>query len=127
MSFFKPSEIVCLDNQNKSLYCEIIDVIIPQNKCWVRPLMLVNFRPQEDYEKAVKNIDDLRFTSDLLWSTKYFRPVFDTEYITFCCQLPDFEFDDKKILNAKKTLRHFIQDLWLFVEPPLPEGKGIPI
>ncbi|AFZ47281.1 hypothetical protein Cyast_1316 [Cyanobacterium stanieri PCC 7202] len=114
MIFFKPSEIVCLDNQNKSLYCEIIDVITQQNKCWVRPLMLVNFTEQNEYERAVNNIEDLRFTSDLLWSTQHFRPVFDTEYITFCCQLPEFEFDDKKILNAKKILRHFIQDLWLF-------------
>jgi len=114
VSFFKPSEIVCLDNQNRSLYCEIIDVITQQNKCWVRPLMLVNFIQQDQYEKAVKNIDDLRHTSDLLWSTNCFRPVFDTEYITFCGQLPEFEFDDKKILTAKKTLRHFIQDLWLF-------------
>lgn len=112
--FFKPNEIVCLDNHNKSLYCEIIDVITQQNKCWVRPLMLVNFTEHNEYERAVKNIEDLRFTSDLLWSTQYFRPVFDTEYINFCCQLPEFEFDDKKLLNAKKILRHFIQDLWLF-------------
>lgn len=114
MIFFKPSEIVCLDNQNKSLYCEIIDVITGQNKYWVRPLMLVNFMEEDEYQKEIKNIDDLRFTSDLLWSTDFFRPVFDTEYITFFCQLPEFEFDEKKLLNAKKTLRHFIQDLWSF-------------
>lgn len=116
MSFFKPSEIVCLDNQNKSLYCEIIDVITPQNKCWVRPVLLVNFILQDEYEKEIKNIDDLRFTSDLLWSTQCFRPVFEIEYINFCGQLPDFEFDEKKILNAKKILRHFIQELWSFAK-----------
>ncbi len=112
MTQFKPNEIVCLDSQNNSLYCEVIDILTEQKKCWTRPVILVTYTDGDQYNRNIRSVFDLRFTSDLLWNMDFFRPVFDTEYISFCCHLSDFEFDEIKVDSAKKTLRKFIQEIW---------------
>ncbi len=112
MRHFKPSEIVCLDSQNNSLYCEVIEVLEEQEKCWTRPVILVNYSSEDNSQRIIQSVLDLRFTSDLLWNLDFFRPVFDTEYFNFCYQLSDFEFDEIKLNSAKKTLRNFIEQIW---------------
>ncbi|NCO74335.1 MAG: hypothetical protein GW795_05345 [Cyanobacteria bacterium] len=112
MSTFIPSQIVCLDNQDKSLYCEVIDVISSRQMCWVRPVILVNLDDNSNnYFHDKNNIYDLRFTSDLLWKLNAFRIVLDTEYIQFFASLQEFEFDEEKLLLAKQKLKLFIQEI----------------
>ncbi|WP_017292902.1 hypothetical protein [Geminocystis herdmanii] len=112
MAQFINSQIVCLDCQNKSLYCEVIDIINDRKTCWVRPLILVNLNTQDNNYYPLKNdIYDLRFTSDLLWNMDDFRIVLDTEYIQFLANLQEFEFDEDKLILGKQQLRLFIQEI----------------
>lgn len=112
MSPFIDSQIVCLDSQNKSLYCEVIEVINERNICWVRPLILVDLKAQDSKYFSKKNdIYDLRFTSDLLWKIDDFRIVLDTEYIQFFANLQEFQFDEDILVIAKQKLRLFIQEI----------------
>ena len=112
MAIFVPSQIVCLEGQNKSLFCEVIEMISSRSLCWVRPVILVNLTEgHSDYFSYKDNIYDLRFTSDLLWDTSDFRIVLDTEYIEFFTNLDDFEFEEDKLQWANQELRYFIQEL----------------
>lgn len=112
MSTFINSQIVCLDTQNKSLYCEVIDIVNERNICWVRPVILVDLKAKDNnYFSHKNNIYDLRFTSDLLWKIGDFRIVLDIEYIEFFANLQEFEFDEKTLNIAKQKLRLFIQEI----------------
>ena len=112
MSKFINSQIVCLDGQNKSLYCEVIDVIDDRKISWVRPVILVDLKTKDNNYFCHKNdVYDLRFTSDLLWKIDDFRIVLDTEYIQFLANLQEFEFDEDKLIIAKQKLRLFIQEI----------------
>ncbi len=113
MSIFKPSQIVCLEGQNKNLFCEVIDIISARSVCWVRPIILVNLTENTSNFYRYKNSDiyDLRFTSDLLWNIADFRVVLDTEYLDIFVTLEDFEFQEEKIKLANQELRFFIQQL----------------
>jgi len=109
---FINSQIVCLDCQNKSLYCEVIDIIKNRETCWVRPVILVDLNTQDNsYYPSKNDIYDLRFTSDLLWKIDDFRIVLDTEYIEFLANLQEFEFDEDKLTLGKQQLRLFIQEI----------------
>lgn len=109
---FVPSQIVCLEGSNKSLFCEVIEIIASRSLCWVRPVLLVNLiENNSDYLNYKESIYDLRFTSDLLWDISDFRIVLDTEYIEFFTSLDDFEFEENKLQLANKKLRYFIQEL----------------
>ena len=112
MSSFINSQIVCLDSQNKSLYCEVIEVINDRNICWVRPVILVDVNTDDNnYYPHKSDVYDLRFTSDLLWKIDDFRIVLDTEYIQFLANLQEFQFDEDILIIAKQKLRLFIQEI----------------
>ena len=115
MANFIPSQIVCLEGQNKSLFCEVIEIISTRSLCWVRPIILVNSAEQSSNFYHYKNnlICDLRFTADLLWNIADFRVVLDTEYLDFFVSLEDFEFKEERIKLANQKLREFIQELCL--------------
>ena len=108
MSIFVPSQIVCLEGQSKSLFCEVIDIILARSLCWVRPVILVNFTENtSNYLSYKNNIYDLRFTSDLLWNIDDFRVVLDTEYLEFFTNLDEFEFEEDKLKLANKEVKIF--------------------
>jgi hypothetical protein len=114
MSNFIPSQIVCLESKNQSLFCEVIEIISLRSLCWVRPVILVNVTENSsDFYQYTNNskICDLRFTADLLWNIADFRVVLDTEYLDFFVGLEDFEFQEDKVKLANHKLRDFIQQL----------------
>ena len=113
MSNFVKNQIVCLEGKNKSLFCEVIDTIDDRCLCWVRPVILVDYKNQTSdfYHNNKQDIHDLRFTSDLLWKIDDFRVVFDTEYLDFFVTLQDFEFEETQLTLANKKLRTFIKEL----------------
>ena len=117
MSTFIPSQIVCLEGQNKSLFCEVIEIISARSLCWVRPIILVNSMENSSNFYNYKNnkIYDLRFTSDLLWNITDFRLVLDTEYLDFFVGLEDFEFKEDNIQLANQKLRAFIKEKIIFI------------
>lgn len=107
---FSCNEIVCLKHQNKSLYCEVIDIIISRSMGWFRPVMLVNFDEDNVDFQPIGKVDDLRFSSDLLWHLDLFSPVLDTEYITFFSQLKEPFWNEEKSVLARKKLRYFLEE-----------------
>lgn len=112
MSTFIKSQIVCLDTSQKSLYCEVIDIINERNICWVRPIILVDLKAEDhNYFSNKNDVYDLRFTSDLLWKINDFRIVLDTEYIQFVANLKEFQFDENILDIGKQKLRLFIQEI----------------
>lgn len=112
MSQFVISQIVALDSQDKSLYCQVIDIIKERQMCWARPIILVDLKNKDnDYLLSKNIVYDLRYTSDLLWKIDAFRLVLDTEYIEFLVNIKEFEFDEEKLLLAKQKLRLFIREI----------------
>jgi hypothetical protein len=113
MTMLKKNQIVCLDHQNKSLYCEVIDVIESRDLCWVRPIMLVSLLDQNCLLKPKRgNVCDLRYSSDLFWNLKGFRPVFDTEYIEFVSKLEEYDWAKDKSHLARRQLRCFLEEIY---------------
>lgn len=108
MSNFIPSQIVCLDVLNYSLYCQVIDNISAEKKLWLRPQFLVKFEVSEE-QKNITEAIDLRFTADLLWQKAQVRIVYDLEYLNFYSLFKDFNFDEEEINNSKQYLHSFIK------------------
>ena len=109
---FSPHQVVCLEGKNKSLFCEVIDVITSRSLCWVRPVLLVmNYNPNLLNPKTSGDVYDLRFTADLLWKIDDFRNVLDVEYLEFFVQLEDFKFDEQQLQLAHQKLSYFVRDL----------------
>lgn len=105
-SDFLPGQIVSLDDGDRNLYAEVIQVVTCRDLCWVRPLLLANF------SQELPLITDLRDSSDLLWPVNLFRPVLDTEVISLVSQLFLKEPKSETATDAKKQLHQFIYQLW---------------
>lgn len=97
---FKPSEIVCLDDGDRRLYAEVIQVVVERRICWVRPLLLMTecwvternqpeTHPRSDNPQSnLPTFYDLRQGADLLLPAVLFRPALDTEVVPLLTQLP---------------------------------------
>jgi hypothetical protein len=103
---FQPGQIVSLDNGDRNLYAEVIDVVVSRQLCWVRPFLLVN------YAQEPPIITDLRDTSDLVWSVNLFRAALDTEVITVLGQMLPKEIKAEADRFAKQQLHQFIHQFW---------------
>ncbi len=103
---FQPGQIVCLEHDTKSLYAEVIQVVVSRQLCWVRPLLLVAFTQEPPL------ITDLRDASDLFWSINLFRPALDTEVITLLSQVFAKEPKHEPDSDAKQQLNQFIHQVW---------------
>ena len=110
---FQPHQIVCLEHESTRLYAEVIEVVIPRQVCWVRPVMLAV--PMAGNEQLPipspeqLTVYDLRSGSDLLWPASLFKPALDTEVIPLLGQL-DVEAD--KSSEAHQHLSRFISKVW---------------
>jgi hypothetical protein len=103
---FQPGQILCLAHGDKSLYVELIQVIVERQLCWVRPLLLATFTQEP------VSIVDMRSACDLLWADNLFRPALDTEVISFLSQVLVKELQSEPDSEAKRLLHAFIQELW---------------
>ncbi|MBW4666206.1 MAG: hypothetical protein KME60_01890 [Cyanomargarita calcarea GSE-NOS-MK-12-04C] len=103
---FQPGQILCLPHGDRSLYVELIQVIVERQLCWVRPLLLATFTQEPVL------IVDMRSASDLLWPISLFRPALDTEVISFLSQVLAKELKSEPDSDAKRLLHVFIQELW---------------
>lgn len=112
MNQFSVNEIVCLKHKNKSLYCEVIDIIKSRSMLWARPVMLVDMSESDYFDVAQEQIYDLRLGSDLLWYLKNFSPVLDTEYINFLSKLKEPIWNEKESHLARKKLRFFLEEIY---------------
>jgi hypothetical protein len=102
----QPGQILSLDDGNRHLYAEVIQVVTSRNLCWVRPLLLANF------SQEIPTITDLRNASDLLWPINLFRPALDTEVIGLLSQLLPKEPKADTDTVAQQQLHQFIHQIW---------------
>jgi hypothetical protein len=103
---FQQGQIVSLDNGDRRLYAEVIQVVLSRHLCWVRPLLLVAFTEEPPL------ITDLRDAPDLLWSVNSFQPAIDSDVINLLSQVLGKEPKPGHASVAKQQLNHFIHQLW---------------
>lgn len=103
---FQPGQIVALAHQDRSLYAQVIQVVVSRQLCWVRPLFLVTLTAESPL------VTDLQDASDLLWPGQAFRPALDTEVLTLWSQILAKELKPEPDLAVKQQLHHFLQQAW---------------
>ncbi len=113
---FKTNRIVCLDappdryqQENLHLFAEVIETITTSARCWVKPLAIARFNP-ENY--SLELLHDLRDTAQLILPSHLFRDALDTEVLPLISELfhPDSNLD--RSANAQRVLYQFIADLY---------------
>lgn len=114
-SQFSPQQIVCLEQDSRCLYCEVIQVIESRQLCWVRPLFLTVFSENTPVYHQLSNpkiLIDVRSTSDLLYPITLFRPALDTEVFPLFTHLEEPTISPNAIKVAKQQLHQFITQVW---------------
>ena len=107
---FKVNEIICLENDSKYLYGEVIQLLPSRGLCWFRPMCLVISDVASDSTREPTQLIDLQSGSDLLWPTTLFRPALDTEVISWLPLKCDRHLANKSL--NKQSLNKFIQQVW---------------
>ncbi|VEP18134.1 conserved hypothetical protein [Hyella patelloides LEGE 07179] len=111
---FKSGQIVCLESGAKTLYGEVIQVIVKRQLCWVRPLTIAITLEENssDFDiNADQEIIDLRSASDLLLPLTLFRASYDTEAIVLLTELASREVSfDKQQMSF--SLNSFVRQVW---------------
>ena len=109
---FKVNEIICLENDSKYLYGEVIQLLPSRGLCWFRPMCLVFSEDSGDRPSIIEPTQpiDLQSGSDLLWPITLFRPALDTEVIS-CLPFLSDRHSPVSTPN-KQYLNKFIQQVW---------------
>ena len=107
---FKVNEIICLENDSRYLYGEVIQILATRGLCWFRPMCLVVCDLASDSTIEQTQLIDLHSGSDLLWPINLFRPALDTEVISWLPLLSDRHLANKSL--NKQSLNRFIQQVW---------------
>lgn len=72
------------------LYAELIQVIAPRQRSWVRPLCLCEYTslPSNDGLPTLRQFHDVRGGADLVWPSHLFIHAIDTELLPVLAKLP---------------------------------------
>ncbi|MBD2465307.1 hypothetical protein H6G89_30310 [Oscillatoria sp. FACHB-1407] len=113
---FDPSEIVCIEFEETSLYSEIIQVIPSRRLCWVRPIVLRVMPLMSEMSTATPSdapiLYDLRQGADLLCPSSLFRAALDTEVIPLLVELGESKLQLETDPVARRQLQTFVYRLW---------------
>lgn len=115
MNQLQANQIVCLEQDNFCLYCEVIQIIPQRKYCWVRPLLLVFFNSSLNYLSSLSTADKaipLQHSSDLLLPGSLFRPAFDTEILPLISLLQDLDTISATNYQVQQELNYCIQKVW---------------
>ncbi len=111
---FKVNEIICLENDCRYLYGEVIQLVVSRGLCWFRPMCLVVSQRSGDRPSPIiepTQLIDLQSGSDLLWPITLFRPALDTEVVSLLPLLGD-RYSPSVNTSNKQYLNRFIQQVW---------------
>jgi hypothetical protein len=103
---FQTNQIVCIENKENLLYAQVIQVISERQTCWLRPLMLIDLRIEDE-----NRLTDLRETTDLILPESLLRFALDTEVIPLLMGLEKIEKQDHHNFVAKQSLNKFIKTI----------------
>lgn len=107
----KHNQIVCLEHQESCLYGEVIQLIPERQLCWFRPICIVISDRSDEYLPKSKLID-LQLGADLIWPIAFFRPVLDTEVISFWGKLNDVSNLVMPKKSSRQHLNYFVKLFW---------------
>jgi len=114
----KPSQIVCLDHEQDSLYAEVIQIVKCRQLCWARPLILSQGPPSSPScpHSTDPLLYDLRRSADLLWPAHLFRLALDVEVLPLLFQLEGLNSVSDNGLHPnssnRQILNQFMQQVW---------------
>ncbi len=108
-------QILCLEQDQTSLYGEAIQIVAERNLCWFRPLLLCRIQDDEPV------LLDLRQGADLLCPFSLLRPTFDVEVLPLLVQLellkaepaePGLLHQIHPNAGAHQQLQQFVHQVW---------------
>ncbi len=106
---FKADRIVCIDREDLHLFAEVIDDLVVDDRCWVRPLAIARSN-SESFN--LEFLHDLRDAAQLILPTSLFRDALDTEVLPLISELFHPHKDSIRSINAQRILYKFIVDLY---------------
>jgi uncharacterized protein Yka (UPF0111/DUF47 family) len=106
---FKTDRIVCIEREDLYLFAEVIDDIVVDARCWVRPLAIARSN-SESFN--LEFLHDLRDAAQLILPTYLFRDALDTEVLPLISELFHPNEDSIRSINSQRILYQFIVALY---------------
>jgi hypothetical protein len=136
-SLWKESSILCLDDQQATLYVELIQQLPKQSLAWLRPFALrvdESHVPEQFLECGDRLPDgdaiifDVRNTADLIWPIHFFRMGLDTEVLQIMSVLPDLNLAEPCMTQqnrdaSRHILNHFLRVVWQSTREHFPNTQ----
>ncbi len=109
---FQPNQIICLEEGDRRLYAEVIDIITQRALIWARPLLLVSgWDAIEQSGRAdPQQLEDLHEAAHLLLPIRLFRAAIDMELLPIFPYLTSVE--GKPDQQQPSQMRQFIDQVW---------------
>ncbi|PZO45352.1 MAG: hypothetical protein DCF17_01790 [Shackletoniella antarctica] len=141
MASFVPGQIVFLECSQARLYAEVIQVLMPRQIGWIRPLALVSgagTKPLGPDWIAGGTAAHQPATPDMLWPLGQLQPAMDTDIMPLLATLSAKtsaaapsesnpseanNLDQLTASPAQMTVNKFVQQLWA-ENPPRLEGDS---
>ncbi len=142
MASFVPGQIVFLECSQTRLYAEVIQILMPRQIGWIRPLALVSeagTRPLGTDWIAGGTAAHQPATPDMLWPLGQLQPALDTDIMPLLTTLSakisavdPSEADPSEANNTDKltaspaqmTVNKFVQQLWAENPPRLESDSS---
>ncbi|MGD1907258.1 MAG: hypothetical protein ACFB0C_14905 [Leptolyngbyaceae cyanobacterium] len=97
------NQIVYLAQGNTCLYGEVIQVVESRDRCWVRPLALVEISPDSSAENICYRTPQ---GPDVIWPLPWFTPALDTDWLAILTELSQAPGYDRATANQ------WLRQLW---------------
>lgn len=110
---FSPNQVVCIEQGERLLFAEVVQMVPERSRCWARPLAIAQVVPNF---RALELVHDLRESAHLLLPAALFRSALDVEMMPLMTALYHPEKtepgDDAPLESAtRQALHQFIQGL----------------
>ncbi|NJM57252.1 MAG: hypothetical protein HC857_07205 [Synechococcales cyanobacterium RU_4_20] len=123
---FQPNQIICLEEGDRRLYAEVIDIIAQRALIWARPLLLVSGWSTVERSGRVEpaQLEDLHEAAHLLLPIRLFRAAIDMELLPL---FPFLSGSGAKLPAeaAASRMHQFIDQVWQhqIAEQPIAENQ----
>ena len=110
---FSPNQVVCIEQGERLLFAEVVQMVPERSRCWARPLAIAQVVPNS---LSLGLIHDLRESAHLLLPAVMFRSALDVEVMPLMTALYHPEKtepgDEAPLESAtRQALHQFIQGL----------------